>query len=259
MKRKKINYLFISLLLIITSTSLAQERKLTTDSIKNDSTSIFLPPQIILEGPSEVKLPTALPSNFRSKPNEKKPLRMTFKTEDLKLKYTPRLKPLAPWELHQAGGTFRNFSRKFAAGIMGSHEYIPGIGLSRNVSAGIIYRPNSRWRFEASSMMYKSHLSTGHFQDFQFNGSATYRINDYMEISGFGSYSVMGNQNWRRGAMPMNGYNAGYNGAGATFNLKVINASSWELWMKSGMEYEYNPGTMKWKWKPVITPELRFK
>lgn len=258
MNRFKLKQSLLFLCLTATIQLFAQENSLPKDSLQKDSLKLLNFPEVTLDTNSKGQMPTALPTNFRSQLQEK-PLKMTFNTEDLKLKYTPSLRPLAPWELHQSGGVYRQFSRQFAVGAFGSHEYIPGVGLSRNVNAGLIYRPNNRWTFQASSMFHKSHLSTGHFNDFQFSGSATYRINDYMEISGFGHYSVMGERNWRRGAMPVNGYNAGYNGAGATFNLKVINASSWELWMKSGMEYQYNPATMRWKWKPVITPELRFK
>lgn len=149
--------------------------------------------------------------------------------------------------------TYRHFY------LTGGYDAIPGIGYTNSATAGWLYRPNDRWTLHASSSAFKSAQYAGRFSDVQFNASATYRINSWMSISGYGYYDVFGKDNARRGAIPMSGYNAGYKGLGSTLNLKVINCNSWELWMKSGVEHCYNPQKMKWEWKPVVTPEIRFK
>lgn len=143
--------------------------------------------------------------------------------------------------------------------LTGGLDIVPGIGYTNSAVAGMYYKPTDRWTLTASTSAFKSVQQAGRFSDIQFNGSATYRINSWMSISGYGYYDINGEKNARRGAIPMSGYNAGYKGLGSTLNLKVINRDSWELWMKSGMDYGYNPRSMKWEWKPVVTPEIRFK
>lgn len=143
--------------------------------------------------------------------------------------------------------------------LTGGYDIIPGIGYTNIATGGWYYRPNNRWTLHASTSAYKSIQQGGRYSDIQFNASATYRINSWMSISGHGYYDINGKNNARRGAIPMSGYNAGYKGLGSTLNLKVINRDSWELWMKSGMDYTYDPRSMKWEWKPTFAPEIRFK
>lgn len=143
--------------------------------------------------------------------------------------------------------------------LTGGYDIIPGIGYTNTATGGWYYRPNDRWTLHASTSAFKSIQQAGRFSDIQFNASATYRINSWMSISGHGYYDINGKDNARRGAIPMAGYNAGYKGLGSTLNLKVINRDSWELWMKSGVDYCYDPKSMKWEWKPIVTPEIRFK
>ena len=143
--------------------------------------------------------------------------------------------------------------------LTGAYDIIPGIGYTNSATAGWLYHPNDRWTLHASTSAYKSIQLGGRYSDIQFNASATYRINSWMSISGHGYYDINGTDNARRGAIPMSGYNAGYKGLGSTLNLKVINRNSWELWMKSGVDYCFDPRSMQWEWKPIVTPEIRFK
>ncbi len=143
--------------------------------------------------------------------------------------------------------------------VTGGSDIIPSIGYTHNATVGWVYNPSDRWVLTASSSAFRSIQQAGHFSDVQFNTSATYRINSWMSISGYGYYDIFGMQSAQHGAIPLSGYDAGYKGLGTTFNLKVINQDSWELWLRSGVDYCFDPRSMKWEWKPTVTPELRFK
>lgn len=131
----------------------------------------------------------------------------------------------------------------------------PTMGTHIQAGASYIITPNNRWEFAAG--LYTTKYTIPSFRhgakiDLGINGSAAYRINDFLKIRAFGQYSVYGQSNSTQGYMtpllPQSNY-------GAILELRINDY----LEIHGGMERSYNPLKMKWENRPIIYPVFNFK
>lgn len=131
----------------------------------------------------------------------------------------------------------------------------PTMGTHIQTGATYVVTPNKRWELTAG--LYTTKYTIPSFRhgakiDLGINGSAAYRINDFLKIRAFGQYSVYGQSNSTQGYMtpllPQSNY-------GAILELRINDY----LEIHGGMERSYNPLKMKWENRPIIYPVINFK